>query len=89
MLAEYEARKKRYQDDVIRRIEANPQVYLDLDSPSERRGYPAKAKPEPQPRPPVRFSRFAPPPEPSERRNLRGNGGDSRLVRRSGRGAGL
>jgi len=44
MLSAYQARKKRYQEDIIRRIEANPQAYLDVDSPSERRGRPAKAR---------------------------------------------
>jgi hypothetical protein len=64
MLPEYQARKRRYQDDIIRRIESDSGSYLHLDSPSERRGRPARTKP--QPRSLVRFGRFAPPPEPSE-----------------------
>ena len=45
MSSEYERRKKRYADAIIQRINDNPQAYLDMDSPSERRGRFAKARP--------------------------------------------
>lgn len=61
-MTDYENLKKHYSEEIFQRISDNPQAFLDLDSPSERRGSRARAKP----RVPVRHGRFGPVPEQSE-----------------------
>jgi len=63
MSSDYEALKRRYADEILRRMNDSPQAFLNLDSPSERRGHPAKAKLNRGMR---SGSRFGPLPEPSE-----------------------
>jgi hypothetical protein len=69
MSSDHDVRKKRYQDVIIRHIHENPQLYLDLDSPSERHGRPVEAKPNM-----VRFGRGGPAAKPSETERAFGAG---------------
>jgi hypothetical protein len=43
-MTDYEDLKKRYADKIAQRIRDDPQAFLDLDRPSERRGRPVKEK---------------------------------------------
>jgi len=62
MASDNETRKKRYLDEIIWQMSENPELYLDLDSPSERRGRSGK----PRPSVAIRYGRFGPAPGPSE-----------------------